>query len=412
MNVLLTDVSSPSTVMPKAETASDSGSKGFRSMMQKNLQVEPDNDVQLVENKEINPAINVYAVNPELTIESSLIPDFWMEHLATSETELTTEQSPMAGIGVVEASSFVVKPQLSEIRSTGNRGAIGDTLPVNGNPLPLTIMPSATMQSTIMPSATTQSTITQSTITQSTITQSTITQSTIMPSATMQSTILEQTPSAGPIGLPDQPDQFSAKFLESSALQQTAADSSSARLHAAMSTINGLQNSVANPATANPVASSSVLPNSFERMVMTNPESSAEWSNGIGERVSLMLNQKLNAATIRLDPPMLGKMDIQIQVRDDVTRVTINTQHAQTRDMVDSASYRLREILQDAGYQNVNVDVSHQSDQQKNDAQFMADADADIDTAGASDSEQSTNGDNNALSARMYHPDSLVDYFA
>ena len=105
---------------------------------------------------------------------------------------------------------------------------------------------------------------------------------------------------------------------------------------------------------------------------------------------------------------MLGKMDIQIQVKDDVTNVTINTQHAQTRDMVDGASQRLRELLQDAGYQNVNVDVSHQSDQQKNDAQFMANSDSNdgLDSGSVSDADELP------MTAQVTLSNSLVDYFA
>ena len=415
MNVMLTDVSSPTTVMPKAETTSDASHKGFRLMMQKNLQPESKSDLQLVENKEIDTTLETSAVKAELPIDSSLIPDFWIEHLATSDTELTTEQSPQAGIGVVEveASSIVVKPILSEIRSKENRSTIGDTLPVNGNPLPSTILPSVIMEQPR--SADPMQNIWVKTLQQEQAGE----QKNLIQNMTAglntravgtDSAQLDTNSQSVTNGLPDQLDQFSTKFLESTVLQQNASDSSSTRLQSAMSAINGLHNLSANPATANPVASSLVLSNSLERMVMTNSDSSAEWSNGIGERVSLMLNQKQNAATIRLDPPMLGKMDIQIQVRDDVTNVTISTQHAQTRDMVDSASYRLREFLQDAGYQNVNVDVSHQSDQQKNDAQFMSDAESD--TTNGSDSDQLINGDNSSLSAQMSHSDSLVDYFA
>jgi hypothetical protein len=84
----------------------------------------------------------------------------------------------------------------------------------------------------------------------------------------------------------------------------------------------------------------------------------AQWGEALGEKVSLLLNQQLNKAEIRIDPPHLGKLDIQIHVKDDVATVVIHTQHAQTRDMIDSASVRLREFLQEAGYSAVNVDVS------------------------------------------------------
>ena len=400
MNVLLTDVSSPSPAMPMAETTSDSSNDGFHSMMQKNLKPESKSEAQLIENKEISVDLDTSTDNVDLAIESALIPDFWIEHLAMAETELTTEPAPTSGpasglAGVVSIAFPAVGKELP---------VIGESLPVNGNPLPSTIE-----QSQLVGSVTnTWVRPLQQGAEQKSQMQD-LTKALNTSAATSDTVKLDVNSN---LTSNDLLDQLTAKSFESSALLQSTSDSSNARLQAAMSAINGLQNPMTNPATANPVASSSVLANSLDRLVMTNPESAAEWGKGIGERVSVMLNQKQNAATIRLDPPMLGKMDIQIQIRDDITSVTINTQHAQTRDMVDSASYRLKEFLQDAGYENVNVDVSHQSDQQKNDAQFMSDADTDDSKTDTTDSGQSIEGDNMTLSAQVTQSNSLVDYFA
>lgn len=86
----------------------------------------------------------------------------------------------------------------------------------------------------------------------------------------------------------------------------------------------------------------------------------AQWGEALAERVSLAINKRLNSAEIRLDPPHLGKLDIHIQIKDDNATVLIHTQHAHTRDMIDASSLRLREVLQDAGYGSVDVEVSHQ----------------------------------------------------
>ena len=427
MNVLLTDAKAPAaptsihhvadtTTTATATTATttttatdtDTGNKNFRSMMQNNLQPESTNELQLVEsNKDLGEVV----VASKLPSGGSLAPDFWLEHLTTSDTDVITEASLMTqadgDITKSELASNVVtftspgahpdiKPQI-----TGTTlPVVGETLPGNGNSLPVTID---------------QTKLTG-------------------PISNFRNNALKQTPqisavmkniaegengkgaagdtaqfdSGSKLTNPDLFDSLTSKSFELNSLLQTASDSSSSRLQAAMSAINGMQNSSANPGTANPVASTSVLSNSLERMLVSNPKSSVEWGSGLGERVSLMLNQKQNAATIRLDPPMLGKMDIQIQVKDDVTNVTINTQHAQTRDMVDNASQRLREILQDAGYENVNVDVSHQSDQQKNDAQFMADSNS----SENSDTGSTSSADEQAITTQVSISNSLVDYFA
>ncbi len=111
------------------------------------------------------------------------------------------------------------------------------------------------------------------------------------------------------------------------------------------------------------------LPSGLETMSLARGADAAEWGNGLSERVSWMINQKQNSATIRLDPPMLGKLDVQVRIVDDATTITIQTQHAQTRDLIETASLRLRDSLQENGFQNVNVDVSQRQDQQQSRSQ-------------------------------------------
>jgi len=109
------------------------------------------------------------------------------------------------------------------------------------------------------------------------------------------------------------------------------------------------------PAAAN----SSALSPELASLNLAQPGSSQQIAPALGERVALMLNHQLSSAEIRIDPPHLGKLDIQIQVKDDTATVIIHTQHAQTRDLIDASSLRLREFLQEAGYQTVDVNVSH-----------------------------------------------------
>ena len=102
-----------------------------------------------------------------------------------------------------------------------------------------------------------------------------------------------------------------------------------------------------------------LLPSSLQTLQLAPQATASQWGDALGEKVSLLLSNKLSSAEIRLDPPHLGKLDIQIQLKDDSATITIHTQHAQTRDLIDSASARLREFLQEAGYSSVDVDVSH-----------------------------------------------------
>ncbi len=124
-------------------------------------------------------------------------------------------------------------------------------------------------------------------------------------------------------------------------------------------------------------AQSSTFPTHLETLTLARNPDSTELGSGLSERVNWMINQKQNTANIRLDPPFLGKLDVQIKLADDATTVIFQTQHAQTRDLIEAASVRLRDFLQESGYQNVNVDVSQRQDQQQARSQTNPGADAD-----------------------------------
>ncbi len=116
--------------------------------------------------------------------------------------------------------------------------------------------------------------------------------------------------------------------------------------------------SILRPATAdNPGMNE--LPPEMKELQLSPRASHAAWGREMGERIGFLLHNNLKQAEIRLDPPHLGKLDIQLQVQDDKALVHIHTQTAQTRDLMDASLLRLRDALQDAGYSQVDVQVSH-----------------------------------------------------
>ena len=150
------------------------------------------------------------------------------------------------------------------------------------------------------------------------------------------------------------------------------------------------------------------LPPQLETMTLNNPRDQVALGSGLGDRIQWMVNQKLNTATIRMDPPSLGRLEVHIQMADDVTNVTINTQHLQTRDLIDNASVRLREYLQENGHQNVNVDVSQEQQQQASDQSGETDNRSREELT----AESSSDGIDGGPDTRYISSDSVVDYFA
>uniref|UniRef100_UPI003BA1B9CE flagellar hook-length control protein FliK n=1 Tax=Aeromonas jandaei TaxID=650 RepID=UPI003BA1B9CE len=88
------------------------------------------------------------------------------------------------------------------------------------------------------------------------------------------------------------------------------------------------------------------------------------------QKVNLMLADKLQQAEIQLDPIGLGKMKIQIQI-DASSQASVHfvVQHGQTREMLEQAMPRLRDMLAGQGIQLGQTQVQHQSQQQQQQGQ-------------------------------------------
>ncbi|MBL0590554.1 flagellar hook-length control protein FliK [Aeromonas veronii] len=88
------------------------------------------------------------------------------------------------------------------------------------------------------------------------------------------------------------------------------------------------------------------------------------------QKVNVMLAEKLQQAEIQLDPLGLGKMKIQIQMGlDGQANVHFVVQHGQTREMLEQAMPRLRDMLAGQGIQLGQTQVQQQSQQQQQQGQ-------------------------------------------
>ncbi|MCG9697147.1 flagellar hook-length control protein FliK [Shewanella sp. Isolate11] len=94
------------------------------------------------------------------------------------------------------------------------------------------------------------------------------------------------------------------------------------------------------------------------------------------QQLLTMVSQGVQHAEIRLDPAELGHMMVRIQVQGDQTQVQFQVAQHQTRDLVEQAIPRLRELLADQGMQLTDSNVSQgghgnqQSDGQGNGEQI------------------------------------------
>lgn len=118
-------------------------------------------------------------------------------------------------------------------------------------------------------------------------------------------------------------------------------------------------------ATPSPVEEKPGLMPNLERL--QRPIPMAQANQVLTERLAIMIQNEVSRASIRLDPPELGMMDIRIQVQNDQTQIQILVQTPQVREALESQSTRLREFLEQQGLSLADLDVTDQ--QQQNEQQ-------------------------------------------
>ncbi|MFA5627380.1 MAG: flagellar hook-length control protein FliK [Thiohalomonadaceae bacterium] len=91
------------------------------------------------------------------------------------------------------------------------------------------------------------------------------------------------------------------------------------------------------------------------------------WDQAMSERVVWMARQGIKEAQIQLNPRHLGPIEVHVSVNKDQATVNFVAHHTITREALESAMPRLREMLQDSGLDLAQSDVSQQQQQQAND---------------------------------------------
>ncbi len=92
----------------------------------------------------------------------------------------------------------------------------------------------------------------------------------------------------------------------------------------------------------------------------------------LAERVQMMLSKNLKNVDIRLDPPELGRMQIRMTMNNDIASVQFTVANEQTRDIVEQAMPRLREMLSQQGLQLADTSVQQQNAGQQQQSQYVA----------------------------------------
>ena len=136
------------------------------------------------------------------------------------------------------------------------------------------------------------------------------------------------------------------------------------------------------------------------------PVRSAQWGQALGQRVVYMANNKMQEAKITLNPEKLGPVQIKIQIdKDQQINVAMTAQHGTTREALEQAIPRLREMLETAGIDFGSVDVSTEQD-------FDAHEFANDSASGQHPAQTTAEADEEEVMPIIQQSDNLVDYYA
>lgn len=101
------------------------------------------------------------------------------------------------------------------------------------------------------------------------------------------------------------------------------------------------------------------LPLNFQSINV--PLKHPQWGQALGQRIVFMSNNNMQQAHITLNPQKLGQIQVMLQLdKDQQMHVSLVAQNGTTRESMENALPRLREMMEQAGIQLGSVNISDQ----------------------------------------------------
>ncbi len=139
------------------------------------------------------------------------------------------------------------------------------------------------------------------------------------------------------------------------------------------------------------------------------PVKSPQWGQAVAHRVTFMANNQIQQAQITLNPEKLGPIQIKLHMdRDQQVHVSMTAQHGTTREAMEMAVPRLREMLEQSGMSLASVDVSDQNSF----ANQNSEQETSSQTAQSNVGSDMSSHEEETLSSNAVVTDNIVDYYA
>jgi len=105
------------------------------------------------------------------------------------------------------------------------------------------------------------------------------------------------------------------------------------------------------------------VPAAHSTVTVNDMVGSSAWQTQVGATVVWMVNEHAHSAELKVNPPDLGPVEIRVSLtgdQHDQAAVQFIAPHAATRDALEAALPRLRDMLADAGIALGNASVGGQ----------------------------------------------------
>lgn len=104
-------------------------------------------------------------------------------------------------------------------------------------------------------------------------------------------------------------------------------------------------------------------------VTVATPMGSSVWADDFAQQVTWMATGKQEqSASLHLNPPDLGPMQVVVKVSDSQATVLFTSPHGAVREAIENAMPKLREMMADNGITLGNTSVSDQAPRERNDA--------------------------------------------
>lgn len=159
-------------------------------------------------------------------------------------------------------------------------------------------------------------------------------------------------------------EQLSTQIIRNEIKLPTAQDLSPAQL--AMQTVSTERlNPVGN---VSPTAILQSLPSLEVRNTVGKPG----WNKGFSQQIIMMAHNGIHQAKIKLNPVHLGPVEAMVKLNGETAVVNLTSLHLTTKEAMDNATPRLKEMLNENGFSQVDVNVSHQDKKEQQEANLSS----------------------------------------